>query len=72
MALTLICEATASSSLLMRPGAVLADVEPMPARLVRGCISMAFTATVPADQHSHRLAHNVKGGEHSYMALAIG
>ena len=56
MALTLICEATASSSLLMRPGEVLADVEPMPARLVCGCISMAFTATVPADQYSQPTA----------------
>ena len=43
--------------------------EPMPARLVRGCITMAFTATVPADQYSLRVAHTVKGGELSYMAL---
>ena len=44
---------------------------PMLARLVRGFIGMAFTARVPADQSSHRLADTVKGGEHRYMALAM-
>ena len=53
---------------------VLADPKPVPASLVRRCIAMAkpFTANVPADQSSHRLADTViKGGELSYMALAI-
>ena len=51
--------------------ALLAAPEPMLARLVRGCIALAFTASVPADQSSHRLADTVKGDEHSYMALAL-
>ena len=50
---------------------VLADSEPMPARLVRGFIAIAFTASVPADQSCHRRADTVKGGELSYMALAM-
>ena len=58
-------------SLLMRLRTVLADPEPMLARLVRGCIALAFTACVPADQSSHRHADTVKGGELSYMALAL-
>ena len=41
---------TAYRSLLMRLGAVLADPEPMVARLVRGCIALAFTAGVRAVQ----------------------
>ena len=45
----------------MRVGAVLADTEPTLARLVRGCIALAFTASVPADQSSPRLAEPVKG-----------
>ena len=48
MALALQREPTAYRSLLMLAGAVLADPEPRLkrscARLVRGCISMAFTA----------------------------
>ena len=32
----------------MLEGAVLTDPEPIPPRLVRGCIVMAFTASVPA------------------------
>ena len=44
------------SSLLTLAGAVLADPEPMLARLVRSCIALAFTASVPADQSSHRPA----------------
>ena len=59
------------SSLLTLAGAVLADPEPMLARLVRGCIALAFTACVLADLSSHRLADAVKGGELSYMALAL-
>ena len=41
-------EHTACSSLLRLMGAVLADFEPMPARMVRGCIALAFTARVHA------------------------
>ena len=55
----------------MLAGAVLVDPEPMLARLVRGCVAMAFTASVAADQSSHRLANTVKGGELSCMALAV-
>ena len=47
-------EPTAYSSLLMVAGAVLADPEPMLARLVRGCIALAFTACVLAVACSHR------------------
>ena len=52
MALALQRERTACRSVLMRSGAVLAEPEPMLARLVRGCIAMAFTARspLPADQ----------------------
>ena len=55
----------------MVAGAVPVDPEPMLARLVRGCIAVAFTSRRPADQSSHCLAHTVKGGELSYMALAL-
>ena len=41
-------QSTAYNSLLMVAGAVLADLEPMLARLVRGCIALAFTACVLA------------------------
>ena len=54
MALALQRERTAYSSLLMVAGAVLADPEPMLARLVRGCIALAFTACVLAVACSHR------------------
>ena len=63
MALALQREPTVYRSLLMRLGAVVADPEPMPSRLVRGCIAMAYTACVPTGQSSHRLADTVKGGE---------
>ena len=43
----------------------------MLARLERGCIAMVFTARVAADACMHRLADAVKGGELSYMALAL-
>ena len=43
----------------------------MRARLVRGCIALAFTACVLAVACSQRLADAVKGGELSYMALAM-
>ena len=49
------------SSLLTLAGAVLADPEPMLARMVRGCIALAFTAGVRAVASSHRLAEPVKG-----------
>ena len=62
---------TAYSSLLPLSGAVLAGPEPMLARLGRGCIAMAFTARVAADACMHRLADAVKGGELSYMTLAL-
>ena len=62
-------EHTTCSSLLRLMGAVLADAEPMPARLVSGCIALAFTACVPA--RNHRLADTVKGGELSYTTLAM-
>ena len=55
----------------MLAGAAVADPELILARLVRGCIAMSFAASVAADQSSHRLAHTVKGGELSYMALAL-
>ena len=48
-------EPTAYRSLLTRAGAVLADPEQMLARLVRGCIALAFTAGVRAVATSHRL-----------------
>ena len=70
MALALQREPNAYRSQLMVAGAVLPP-EPMLARLIRGCIALAFTATVPADQSSHRLADIIKSGELSYMALEI-
>jgi hypothetical protein len=71
MALAMEREQTTYSSQLMVAGTVLADPEPMPARLIRGCIALAFTASVLAVSCSHRLADTVKGGELSYMALAM-
>ena len=71
MTLAMEREQATSRSLLMLAGAILADPEPMLARMVRGCIVLAFTASVPADQSSHRLADTFKGGELSYMALAM-
>ena len=71
MTLALQREQTAYRLLLMRVGAVLADPEPMLARLVRGCIALAFTAGVRAVATSHRLADPVKGSELSYMTLAL-
>ena len=64
-------EPTAYRSLLTRLGAVLADAESMLARLVRGCIALAFTACVLAVASSHCHADTVKGGELSYMTLAL-
>ena len=63
MALALICEQTAYSSLLMLEGAVLADPGPMLSRLVRGCIALAFTACVNAVASSHRFADTAKARE---------
>ena len=48
------------SSLLTQAVAVLADPEPMLARLIRGCIALAFTAGVRAVASSHRRADSVK------------
>ena len=48
---------------------VLADPEPMPSRLIRGRIALAFTACIPA--RNHRLADTVKRGELSYTTLAM-
>ena len=62
-------ELTACSSLLTRARAVLTDPEPMLARLVHGCIALAFAACVLAVACSHHLADAVKGGELSYYAV---
>ena len=61
----MICEAIVCSSLLTLAGVVLADPEPTLARLVRGCIALAFTAGVRAVATSHRLGEvdPVKGSE---------
>ena len=48
MALALQREPTAYKSLRMLAGAVLADLELMPNRLVRGCFALALTACVTA------------------------
>ena len=55
-------EQTAYRSLLTQLGAVMANLEPMLARLARGYIAIAFTASVPAVACTHRLADTVKGG----------
>ena len=60
MAVAMKREATAYSSLLMVAGTVLADPERMLARVVRGCIALAFTACVLAVACSHCLADTVK------------
>jgi hypothetical protein len=50
----------------------MADPEPMPSRLIRGCIALAFTACVLAIAcSSHHLADTVKGGQLSYTILAM-
>ena len=67
MTLTLQREPTAYRSLLMRLGPVLTDPELMLARLVRGCIALAFTACVLAVACSHRPADPVKGSELSLL-----
>ena len=54
-------------SLLARARAVLANPEPMLARLVRGCIALAFTAGVSTVATSHHLADLVKGSKLSHM-----
>ena len=43
MQIAIVFEQTTYSSLLMLEGAILADHQPMLARLVHGCIAMAFT-----------------------------
>ena len=71
MPLALQMDPTAYSSLLVVARVVLANPEPMLSRLVRGCIALPFTACVLAVPTSHRLAVAVKGGQLSYMALAM-
>ena len=61
MTLALQRERTAYRSILMVAEAALADAEPILARLVRGCIALAITASVLAVACSHRLADPVKG-----------
>ena len=58
-------------TLLPLLGAVPADPEPTPLRLVRGCIAMPFTADVRVVASMNRLADAVQGGELSYMTLAM-
>ena len=48
MALAMEREQTTSRSLLMVAGAAVTGPEPMLGRLVRGCIVLAFTASVAA------------------------
>ena len=55
-------EQHAYSSLLTRAGAVLANLEPILTRPVRGCITMAFTARVAAVGCTYRLADAVTRG----------
>ena len=47
------CDPTGYSTVLTRPYTVWANPEPMLARLVRGCIAIAFTARVSAVACSH-------------------
>ena len=49
-------EHIACSSLLRLAGAVLADPDPMPGRLVRGYIALAFTCLRTGTQPYHSLA----------------
>ena len=72
MTLALQREPTAYRSLLTRARAAVADPEPMPSRLVRGCIALAFTACVLAVASSHSLVDAVKGGKLSYMQHGTG
>ena len=65
-------EQSAYSLLLPLAGVVLADLEPTPPRLGRGCIALAIAACVHAVASSHRLADTIKvGGELSYTAVAM-
>ena len=48
MALVMEREPPGCGSFMLLAGTVLADPEPMLARLVCGCIAMAFTARLPA------------------------
>ena len=61
------CEPIVYSSLLTLAGVVLVDSEPILARLVFGCIALAFTAGVRAVATSHRRADPIKGSKLSYM-----
>ena len=59
------------SSLLPLAGALLGGREPMPSRLVPGCIAMPFTSRVHAVASSPRRAHPVKSCKLSSTTLAI-
>ena len=59
------------SLLLQLTGMLRAGPEPIPSRLVRGCIALAFTACVLAVACSHCLADTVKGGELSHTTPAM-
>ena len=65
-------EQTAYRPLLPLEGALPADPQPSPLRLLRGCIAMPFTAGVRAVASRHRLADAVKGGELSGTAADSG
>ena len=71
MALAMEHEPIVYRSLLTLPEAVVADPEPMLFRVARSCIALAFTAGVRAVACVHCLADAVKGGELSYMAVAM-
>ena len=60
-------EQSTCRSLLARARAVLANPEPMLSRLVRGCIALAFIASVRVVTCSRRLADTIKGGQLNYM-----
>ena len=73
MTLAMQREQNAYRSLLMLAGAVMANPEPIIARLVRGCIAMAFTARVPTVVCTrHRLADTVRGGCTSGRNASLG
>ena len=67
MQIAIACEDTAYSLLLMLTGVILADPKLMLASLVRGCIGMAFTASVPNDQSSHRLGCSYRQGRRAHL-----
>ena len=64
-------ERDGARSVLLLAGAVLARREPIPPRLGRGCIAIAFTAGVRAVASMHHLADAAKGVKLRYMTLAM-